>query len=176
MTEPIRLPELLDFTSRDGKRVRPGCYGVSHGSGLLFEMVRFACQSWAGHAFVYIGNGQIVEGTHPVARVASADSHPDAIWNYREELTDDQRMRIVARAQALVGIPYDYTGYLGFALEILHLAQESKLDRVFKSDRWRVCSAIVADCYDDAGIDVEPDSQYPNLVSPADLLERIMRQ
>jgi uncharacterized protein YycO len=174
--EPVHLSELADYISRDGKTIRPGCYGVSHGSGLLFELIRFAGQSWAGHAFVYVGNGIIVEGTHPEARLAPADSHPDAIWNYREELTDEQRMLIVAKAHALVGCPYNHMGFIGFALEAFHIANETTLDRVFKTERWRVCSALVADCYDDAGIDVEPGSKYPNLVSPGDLLERIMKQ
>jgi hypothetical protein len=97
------------------------------------------------------------------------------VWNVREPLTDEQRLVIVARAQALVGIPYDFSAYVGFALEILNLRTEQQLDEVFKVGAWRVCSALVADCYLAAGVDVEPDSQYSNLVSPADLLSRITR-
>jgi len=149
---------------------------VSHGSGILGELIRHATESWAGHAFVYIGNGQIVEGTAPVAQIAAADSHPDAVWNSQEQLTDDQRTKIVARAHALIGAPYDYPAYVGFALEVLKLRSGTELDPVFREDRWRVCSALVADCYAYAGIQVEAGSKYPNLVSPADLYDRIVQR
>jgi hypothetical protein len=178
MTTPISLSELASYTSRNGNEVKPGCYGVSHGSGMLGELIRHATGSWAGHAFVYIGNGQIVEGTAPVARVASADSHPDAVWNIHELLTDAQRLAIVARAQALVGTPYDYVSYIGFALEILKIRAKGQLDDVFRQDHWRVCSALVADCYWHATPSIKFDvgQHAANLVSPADELNRILSQ
>jgi hypothetical protein len=43
----------------------------------------------------------------------------------------------------------------GFALEVLKLRSGSELDPVFKEDHWRVCSALVADCYAYAGADLE---------------------
>jgi uncharacterized protein YycO len=149
---------------------------VSHGVGLVGELVRHATNSWAGHAFVYIGNGQIVEGHTLVARVVSADAHPDAVWNVHESITNDQRLNIIARAQALVGTPYDYASYIGFALEIMKLRTETQLDRVFCQDTWRVCSALVADCYRYAGITVDTGAQAANLISPDDLYQRILSQ
>ena len=67
----------------DISKLLPGTFGVSHGGGVAGELIRHATESWAGHAFLYLGNGQLVEGTPPVARVAPADSHADAIWAYR---------------------------------------------------------------------------------------------
>jgi hypothetical protein len=168
--------ELAPYTARNGKIVRAGCYGVSHGSGILGELIRHATESWAGHAFVYVGNGLIIEGTAPIARIAQADSHPDAIWNVDEVLTDEQRRRIVDRAHALVGIRYDYLAYVGFALEVLKLRRGTELDPVFHDDHWRVCSALVADCYGFAGITIDSGLRDPNLVSPADLYNRIATQ
>jgi uncharacterized protein YycO len=115
----VSLPQLGDYTARNGDTITAGCYGVSDGSGLTGELIRHATESWAGHAFVYICTGQIIEGMPPTARVASADSHPNAVWNTEEPLTDDQRLKIVARAQALIGTPYDWPSYVGFALEAL---------------------------------------------------------
>jgi hypothetical protein len=82
----------------------------------------------------------------------------------------------VARAHALVGCPYDYPAYVGFALEVLKLRNGEELDPVFKEDHWRVCSALVADCYTYAGLDVEEGLQYPNLISPADLYNLIAQE
>lgn len=172
---PVTLADLSPYTARNGDTVNAGCYGVSHGSGLAGELIRHATESWAGHAFVYIGNGQIVEGWPPVARIATADSHPDAVFNAKEALTDDQQLQIVARAQALVGTPYDWPAYVGFALEILKLQSETTLDEVLRQDHWRVCSALVADCYAYAGITIDTALHNPNLVTPADLYNRLVQ-
>jgi len=112
----------------------------------------------------------------PVARVSAAASHPDAVWNVHYPLTDGQRDAIVARAHALVGCTYDYPAYVGFALEVLKLANGQELDPVFRQDHWRVCSALVADCYTYAGQNLEQGLTYPNLISPADLYNMIARQ
>ena len=170
---PVTLGELAPYMARNEELVGPGCYGVSHGSGMTGELIRHATESWAGHAFVYVGNGLIVEGKPPVAAVAPADSHPDAVWNTHEHLDDEQRLAVVARAHALVGTPCDWAAYVGFALEIMKIRSGAELDAVFHSDNWRVCSALVADCYAHAGIDIEPGAVDVNLVSPADLYNRI---
>jgi uncharacterized protein YycO len=167
---------LASYTALNGDTVLPGTYGVSHGSGITGELIRHATESWAGHAFVYVGNGQIIEAMPPVARVSAADTHPDAVWNVHYPLTDVQRDAIVARAHALVGCPYDYPAYVGFALEVLKLRNGQELDPVFREDHWRVCSALVADCYTYAGLNVEQGLQHPNLISPADLYNRIAQE
>lgn len=172
---PIGLGELAPYETRNGDLVYPGCYGVSHGSGLPGELIRHATESWAGHAFIYVGNGLIIEGMPPVAGISPAASHPDAVWNVREQLTDEQRLTIVARAHALVGTHYDWPAYVGFALEILKIRSGAQLDSVFRMDDWRVCSALVADCYAKAGVIIDAGIDF-NLVSPADLYDRAARQ
>ena len=175
---PVRPARLrpAPFTAANGDKVLPGCYGVSHGGGITGELIRHATESWAVHAFIYIGNGQIVEAAPPVVRMVPAASHPDAVWNVHYPLTDGQRDAIVARAHALVGCTYDYPAYVGFALEVLKLANGQELDPVFRQDHWRVCSALVADCYTYAGQNLEQGLTYPNLISPADLYNMIARQ
>ena len=156
--------------------LKPGNYGVSHGSGMVGELIRHATESWAGHAFVYAGDGMIIEAAPPATRLAPAASHPDAVWNLDEPLTDAQRTAITARAHALIGTPYDYAAYIGFALEVLGLKSGKQLAPEFKRDTWRVCSADVADEYAFAGIDLTAGLKVPNLVSPADLYNRIAQQ
>ncbi len=167
---------LAPYRAANGDLVLPGSYGVSHGAGITGELIRHATESWAGHAFVYVGNGQIVEAAPPVARVVPAASHPDAVWSVRYLLTDAQRDAIVARAHALVGCPYDYPAYVGFALEVMKIRSGAELDPVFKDDHWRVCSALVADCYQYAGLHLEAGLPYPNLISPADLYNIIAHE
>lgn len=162
----------------DYRTLKPGTPGVSHGSGLAGEIIRHATESWAGHAFIYVGSGQLIQAHPPVATIDPADIYDDAIWFHEMPITDEQRRLAINRAHALVGTPYDWPGIVGFALEIMKLKTETQLDPVFKSDPWRVCSALVTDCLGYAKFplewrrlgganDINPD---PNLVSPAMLL------
>lgn len=175
-TAPVTLAELTPYKARNGELVQAGCYGVSHGSGVAGELIRHATESWSGHAFLYIGNDRIVEGAAPVARVTSADDHPDAVWSIREPITDAQRLQVVARAHALVGCPYDWPALVGFALEVLNIKSGKQLDPMFAHDSYRVCSALVVDCFEHAEIDLSTAVKYPNLVSPADLYNRIAQR
>ena len=151
---------------------QPGDYGVSHGSGMAGELIRHATESWAGHAFIYIGDGMIIEAAPPATRTAPAASHNDAVWDLTEK-TPAQRRDIVARAHALLGTPYDYPAYIGFALEAIGIRTGKQLEPYFRQDHWRVCSADVADAYGFAGIDLTAGLEYPNLISPGDLYNRI---
>lgn len=177
--------------------LQPGVFGVSHGGGVAGELIRHATASSAGHAFLYLGNGQLVEGAPPVARIAPAGSYPDAIWAHRmwdqlkraggwtDAAVAAAQLKVVARGHALAGCSYDWPAYIGFSLEILHLRSQAQLDPVFAHDGYRVCSALVADALtfggvplnfvpgDGPGLAGNPDVKVtmpPNLVAPGMLL------
>jgi cell wall-associated NlpC family hydrolase len=149
--------------------VLPGCYGISRGQGITGDLIRHAASPRPGHAFIYIGNGRIVEVAPPTVRIAPAASHPDALWNAHCSLTAAQRQRICVRALALVGRPYDYPAYTAFALKVLRPRDGAELDPVFKADHWQVCSALVADCYAYAGIRLVPGLRDLSQVGAAGL-------
>lgn len=155
-TMGARGARMTPYIAASGDEVLPGCYGLSDGGGITGDLIRHATGARACHAFIYIGNGQVVEAAPPAVRVVPAASHHGAIWNVRCPLTAAQRARICARALALVGRPYDYPAYTGFALRVLKVRDDADLDPVFKADHWQVCSTLVADCYAYAGIRLEP--------------------
>jgi hypothetical protein len=138
-------------------KLSPGVFGVSHGSGLGGEIIRHATGSWAGHAFLYLGGGQMVEGAPPEARIVHADKYGDAIWAW--QMWDKLRavsgwdahaiaaaqLAVTGRGHALVGCGYDWPAYVGFSLEVLNLRSEKQLSPFFTHDGYRVCSALVAD-------------------------------
>jgi hypothetical protein len=177
--------------------LQPGVFGVSHGGGIAGELIRHATGSWAGHAMLYLGNGQLIEGAPPVARLLPAGTYDDAIWAYRmwdqlesvNHWTGEQvkaaQDKVVARGHALAGCAYDWPAYAGFALEVLKLRDQAQLDPAFSGDSWRVCSALVADAEtfggvplnfvaeDGPGLAKNPDAKVampPNLVAPGMLL------
>ena len=160
---------LAPYAAASGDMVLPGCYGVSRSEGITGDLIRHATGERPGHAFIYIGNGRIVEVAPPSVRIAPAASHPGAVWNANRSLTGAQRERICARALALVGRPYDYPSYTGFALKVLRPLDGAELDPVFKADHWRVCAALVADCYAYAGIRLEPGLRDLSLARAAGL-------
>lgn len=177
--------------------LQPGVFGVSHGSGIGGMVIRDATGSWAGHAFLYLGGGMMVQGTPPKADLVRADTYSDAIWAGRmwnqlklvNGWTDAKiaaaRLGIVARGHALVGCAYDWPAYIGFAAEVLHLRNQEQLDPAFAHDTYRVCSALVADALAFGGVplDFVPEDgpgltgqagtkvvMPPNLVAPGMLL------
>jgi hypothetical protein len=164
-----RGARMTPYIAASGDEVLPGCYGLSDGGGITGDLIRHATGARACHAFIYIGNGQVVEAAPPAVRVVPAASHPGAIWNVRCPLTAAQRARICARALALVGRPYDYPAYTGFALRVLKVRDGAELDPVFKADHWQVCSTLVADCYAYAGVRVQPGLRDLSLSGPAGL-------
>lgn len=181
----------------DISKLAPGTFGVSHGGGAAGELIRHATGSWAGHAFLYLGGGLIVQGQPPAAATAPADSHSDAIWAYRmwDQLmhvngwSADQAKtaqgKVTARGRALIGCSYDWAAYAGFAVEVLKLRDRDQLDPAYAHDGYRVCSALVADALvfggvplsfvasDGPGLTSNPAARVampPNLVAPGMLL------
>lgn len=184
-------------------KLEPGTFGVSHGGGTAGELIRHATGSWAGHAFLYLGDGLIVQGQPPQAATAPADSHGDAIWAWRmwDWLRDDQKWTparvmnaqtmVVERGKALIGCSYDYEAYVAFALMVMKLRNADQIAPFFRRDAWRVCSALVADAEgmggvpmqfvpsDGPGLVAHPDTKVampPNLVAPGMLLGLAQRK
>jgi hypothetical protein len=179
-------------------QLRPGTFGVSHGGGLPGDLIRHATGSWAGHAFLYLGNGQAVQGAPEKANIVPADTWQDAIWAWRmwDQLRAVEHWSVehvaqasfatVARGNALVGTDYDWPAYVQFGLEVMHLRNQEDLAGLDKHDTWRVCSALVADALGKGGVPLNfvPEdgpaltrpilgrvrSMPPNLVAPGMLL------
>lgn len=187
----------------DPSKLTPGVFGVSHGSGVAGELIRHATASWAGHAFLYLGNGMLVQGQPPVAALAPAGSHDDAIWAWRmwdalkaehgwgDATIKAMQNKVVGRGHALVGVSYDFEAYAAFALEVLKLRSEEQLEDWFRRDTYRVCSALVADALmfggvplefvpsDGPGMTMDPDKKVampPNLVAPGMMLGLAQRK
>lgn len=135
----------------------PGVFGVSHGGGIAGAMVRSATQSWAGHAFGYLGGGMAISGQPPRAVIVPADTWDDAIWAHQmwdKLMSDDgwtaqqvaaSQAAVVARYRAEEGCPYDFEAYGAFTAMVLHLRSEQQLAPDFDKGDVRVCSALVAD-------------------------------
>ncbi|WP_051055272.1 MULTISPECIES: hypothetical protein [Kitasatospora] len=124
------------------------------------------------HAFVCVGDGQLVEaqpGGAVLRPLSEYDGRP-ALWSTgRIPLTDEQRAAVAAAARSCLGTPYSFADYLALAAVRLHLPGGAPLRRFVASTKHMICSQLVDQCYQDAGVHLFTDHRWPGYVTPADL-------
>ena len=87
---------------------RIGDYGVVRTGGFFGKLIRLGTVSRWNHAFIYIGDGKIVGADPTGVAVSNLSNYPLVAWNQHEELSEEQRAKIVQHAQAAVGRPYNF--------------------------------------------------------------------
>lgn len=123
------------------------------------------------HAGIYIGGDYTVEampGGAIKGRLSDYIGGP-IIWSSDMiELRQSERISIVAHALDYVGTPYSFLDYLGLFLQRFRL-RPSWLKRYTASTKHMICSQLVDQCYDDAGVHLFSDGRIAGDVTPADL-------
>jgi hypothetical protein len=154
---------------------QPGDFGlvsIKGGVGFLIRVGQFfngdGFRDYE-HAFVYVGDGKIVEaepGGALISDLAEYDGRP-IIWSTGYvPLTDEQRNLIVQSALAQEGTPYSFLDYLAIALYRLGIKHPGVAKRV-ESSNHLICSQLVALDYENAGVKL---TEYPPyLVTPGKL-------
>lgn len=153
----------------------PGDFGLVSIEGEVGVLIRLG--QWLNgdgfrkyeHAFLYIGNGEVVEA-QPGGAVISPLSKYDGrsiLWSSDLiPLTADQRQTIVEAAKNDVGTPYSFLDYLAIALYRIHIKYPWVAKRV-EDSKHLICSYLVAKDYKIAGWDLT--SKPPYLVTPGRL-------
>lgn len=123
------------------------------------------------HAFVCISTDETGDALVVQAMPEGADTktyHPAShvLWSTgKVPLTDEQRAKVVAAAESYIGVPYGFADYLAIAAHRWHLPIPG-LRRWIASTRSMICSQLVAQAYQDAGVDLVP-GQWDGYVTPA---------
>ncbi|WP_042365354.1 hypothetical protein [Streptacidiphilus neutrinimicus] len=123
------------------------------------------------HAFVYVGDDQLVEAEPGGARLASLDEYQGRVvaWSTGHiELTEEQRAAVVTAARGYIGVPYSAADYMALALWHFHV-RIGWARRVMGSRASMICSELTDAAYDDAGVHLFADGREPGDVTPADL-------
>jgi uncharacterized protein YycO len=153
---------------------REGDYGVVRSTGWAARLIQVGTVSRWNHAFIYIGDGKIVEANPTGIAISPVSKYSNIAWNQHEELTDAQRQKIVKRAKAFVGSKYGFRAILVIALKILGLKVIPTLRRAAENENSVICSQLVAWSYSVAKKKI---SDKPHaFTTPGDLAERLIYQ
>lgn len=159
---------------------QPGDFGLVAIKGDVGKLIRLG--QWLNgdgfndyeHAFIYIGNNQIVEAMPGGAIISDIDEYSDraVLWSTGlVPLTTTERAAIVETAIGFVGTPYSFLDYLAIALYRMHFTWLGVEKRVISS-KHLICSQLVAQSYYDSG---HPITDHPSyLVTPGRLTEYLL--
>lgn len=164
---------------------KPGTIGLSkiHGTlGFLIALAQLLCghTSLFTHAFVVLDNDEVLEAMPTGARIRPLKERLDwepVCWGWTIGLTDADRARIVGEARKLVGVPYSFVDYLSLAL--LHLGPGRGVlgrwvEGRVRSSGHMICSQLVDEVYNRAGIEIFDDGRYPGDVMPGTLANALV--
>lgn len=155
----------------------PGDFGLVTIEGNVGKLIRFG--QWLNgdgfsnyeHAFIYIGNGQIIEAEPGGARIAQLSEYDGRSIRWSSdliELTDTDRTRLVEWAVSKLNAPYSFLDYLAIALYRFHIKVPFITKHVEESGHL-ICSVLVADAYASIGIQVGRDDNQSYLTTPGKL-------
>lgn len=136
---------------------------INVGQSVIRDSSRFT------HAFIYVGEGQIVEAMPKGAQLAPASTHPDAFYFTPKKMDQIQRDLVAAHALTMIGTPYSYLDYLSLALAH-YKVRPGFVKNYVHSTKHMICSQLVDEAYLRANIHLFDDGRIPGDVTPGDLL------
>jgi len=159
----------------------PGDFAVIRIAGEAGRLIRLG--QWLNgdgyanyeHAFICVGDGQLVEAEPGGARLAELTEYAVAApyWSTgRIALTGEQREALVAAAHRYIGVPYSFLDYGSIALARFRLRLPA-VKRYVADTHHMICSQLVDQCYQDAGLHLFTDGRIPGDVTPGDLYRRL---
>ena len=155
--------------------MRPGDFAVVATRSRIGWLIRLVTRSQYNHAWVYLGDGRIVEAEGNGAVISALvdyDGYP-VLWS-NMTLTEGQRAAIVAKARAVVGTPYSWIDDACIALTaIFGVHVPASVRRRLGSTDHLQCAQLVDTCYAAAGVQLFTDGRLPGAVSPGDLADVI---
>ena len=155
---------------------RPGDFGVVKTNGIIGRLIRIGTVSRWNHAFIYIGDGVIVEANPTGVALSPAKKYPQIAWNHHDSIPDSKREKIVDLALSEVGKPYAFIDIAILLLRILGLRfiRPNKFWKKLSVQNGWFCSELVSYCYRSVGLTLI--NKKDDLVVPGDLAERLVYQ
>lgn len=145
---------------------RVGDYGTVRTSGVPAALIRLGTRSPVNHAFIYAGNGRIVEA-QPGGAVWTELHYTNIHWS-DHFLTRDQRWSIAKAAHSMLGTRYGWADIAALSFACAGIRSHAIDKRIERTDRL-ICSQLVDKAYELAGLHLFTDGRLPGEVTPGDL-------
>ncbi|MFE9220242.1 hypothetical protein ACFYN3_28330 [Streptomyces lavendulae] len=128
------------------------------------------------HAFLVLPDGQLIEAAPKGTRLSPSSDYTGkrVLYVCPEGLTQQQRQDICAAARQYIGVPYSFLDYAAIAAHRFHLPVPG-LRRYVASTRHQICSQLVDQCYEDAGVRLFTDGRWPGYVTPMALYDLLAK-
>lgn len=151
-----------------------GVYGCVKTHGLVALLIRVVTRSWANHAFVSIGDGQIVEAEPGGVRIRDIAEYAGCriAYNIGEPMTGMQRAAVAEYAASKRGEAYAWGADAADGMRALGLRWRI-LGRFAAGRRAVMCSELAAEAGQHAGLDWLCGQPSPDRVTPGMLAARI---
>lgn len=119
------------------------------------------------HAFVYVGNGQVIEAMPEGARLARLDQYRECpiVWLRCPPTLGEA---VAAAARGYEGVPYSFADYVAIALHRFHIPTP-RLRRYIESSRRMICSVLADRAAHDGGWHLFDDGRWFGYVTPGAL-------
>lgn len=155
---------------------RPGDIGLTSINGPVGWLIRAGQWLNAGglanyeHAFIVLPGGRLIEAQPGGARIVPLDTYSDrhVLYVAPAGLTDNERRLICEAAESYEGVKYSAADYFALAAHRFHLPLPW-LRRYVASSKHMICSQLVDQAYQDAGVQLFADGRWPGYSTPADL-------
>ena len=158
-----------------------GDFGLAQIKGHVGRLIRLG--QWLNgdgfadyqHAFVHVGDGQVVEAM-PGGAVRAPLAKYDAAQLAWYRCPREKAPAVCDEAVALIGTPYSFADYLALAALRLKLAPASLLRNYVADSGHLICSALVDRAYERGGVNLFTDGRLHGDVTPLDLYRLIREQ
>ena len=126
------------------------------------------------HAFVYVGNGKIVEAMPGGARLADL-SHYDGYKILWLRCPTKYGADVAQAAISMIGVPYSWADYGAIALHRFKIPTPH-LRHYIETSRHQICSQLANRATMIGGWHIFQDDRWPGDVVPGDLTREALRQ
>jgi len=129
------------------------------------------------HAFLVLPDGQLIEAQPGGAQIVGLDEYAGRHVEYVAPagLTDGQRAAVCAAALRYLGVGYSAATYFALAAHRFHLPIPG-LRAYIASSRRMICSELVDQAFQDAGVQLFADGRWSGYVTPADIYQLLGRE
>ena len=150
----------------------PGTIGLVATRTFAGLLIRLGTRSKIDHAYIVMSDGVTVFEARPSgAGHAAMSKYPGATFRDDIPLTNEQRFKILASTEPLLGTPYSWLDIAALTVYVFIGRRLPRfVQRRIENTKTLICSQLCDLVYADAGVHLFDDGRSPGEVTPQDLV------